>query len=211
MTVTLPQDNSNGTSLSIAQDASRLNDNIVPPPAPRYLSPTSTSDSRGGGDEQKSWKSSDDTLEGAMSTDDLPEKLCCTQEEPEPGRDERPSPKRPTVCPRQATTASVAAAPYIPFCCDVERPPDHVPSGMPQLRRSTSSSSSSSSAPTLQAIPSNLANASRVSTDAYGNTYPEGWPFRRLRSVQRVLTILGGREAWLCVLGSFCGLMSALG
>lgn len=39
-----------------------------------------------------------------------------------------------------------------------------------------------------------LANASRVSTDAYGNTYPEG-----------------GVQAYLCVFGSFCGLMAALG
>jgi len=43
-------------------------------------------------------------------------------------------------------------------------------------------------------MPSSLANASRVSTDAYGNSYPEG-----------------GTQAWLCVLGSFCGLMAALG
>lgn len=38
------------------------------------------------------------------------------------------------------------------------------------------------------------ATTSRVSTDAYGNTYPEG-----------------GLRAWLCVLGSFSGLMVALG
>ena len=56
------------------------------------------------------------------------------------------------------------------------------------------SSSNTSSSSTLREIPSQLATASRVSTDTHGNTYPEG-----------------GLQAYLCVFGSFCGLMSALG
>ena len=60
--------------------------------------------------------------------------------------------------------------------------------GRPRASSNTSSSS------TLREIPSQFTSASRVSTDAYGNTYPEG-----------------GLQAYLCVFGSFCGLMSALG
>ena len=95
-------------------------------------------------------------------------------------------------------TQSVAVAPFAgPNGCDLEKAQshhDHAVTEKAIATRRPRSSSSLSSVPTLHEVPSNLANASRVSTDAYGNTYPEG-----------------GKEAWLCVLGSFCGLMAALG
>ena len=108
--------------------------------------------------------------------------------------------RRPSLGSRRGNSAvpSIAAAPFTgPDGCDFERPHSHHGPGIVEKGVFTTrprSSSSSSSAPTLHEIPSSLATASRVSTDAYGNTYPEG-----------------GKEAWLCVLGSFCGLMAALG
>jgi len=54
--------------------------------------------------------------------------------------------------------------------------------------------SSDSDASSISSIPADLPSASRVSTDAYGNTYPEG-----------------GFSAWLCVLGSWTGLLVSLG
>lgn len=101
------------------------------------------------------------------------------------------TPKRPGLGSRQTTNIStVAAAPYGGghATADLEK------RGVDQHDQRPRSSSSSSSAPTLHDIPQSFTTASRVSTDAYGNTYPEG-----------------GLEAWLCVLGSFCGLMAALG
>ena len=103
------------------------------------------------------------------------------------------------VAARQISAApSIAAAPFTgPYTCDLERPHSRHSHGVVEKETSTfrqRSSSSSSQVPTLNEVPSNLATASRVSTDAYGNTYPEG-----------------GKEAWLCVFGSFCGLMGALG
>ena len=96
----------------------------------------------------------------------------------------RPDEERPQIT-RQITSQSFAAAPYVgPFCSDCR----------PGEKSRQRSSSRSSSASTLRELPSNLQTVSRVSTDVYGNTYPEG-----------------GLEAWLCVLGSFCGLMGALG
>lgn len=77
-----------------------------------------------------------------------------------------------------------AAAPYAPFS------DEEAAAGSRRGR----SSSSASSVPTMHQHPSELDTVSRVSTDAYGNTYPEG-----------------GKQAWLGVLGSFCGLMAALG
>ena len=97
--------------------------------------------------------------------------------------------KRPPIGSRQNTNVSIAAAPYGgTFCYDEKDAYIAQPGPRPR------SSSSSSKTPTLQDIPDSLANASRVSTDAYGNTYPEG-----------------GLQAYLCVFGSFCGLMAALG
>jgi MFS family permease len=101
--------------------------------------------------------------------------------------------KRPALGSRHTTTVStVAAAPYSSgnATVDLEK---CATTAQDQPRRPRSSSSSSS-APTLHEMPPSLMTASRVSTDAYGNTYPEG-----------------GLEAWLCVFGSFCGLMVALG
>jgi MFS family permease len=93
--------------------------------------------------------------------------------------------KRPGLGSRQTTHVSIAAAPFGGGCAvaDIEK-----------REQRPRSSSSSSSASTLHDVPQSLMTVSRISTDVYGNTYPEG-----------------GLEAWLCVLGSFCGLMSALG
>jgi MFS family permease len=109
-------------------------------------------------------------------------------------------PPSPGLPRRDSGAPSIAAAPFAgPDSSDLERSRSQYGHGQAVAEKEivTSrprSSSSSSSAPTLNEVPSNLATASRVSTDAYGNTYPEG-----------------GKEAWLCVLGSFCGLMAALG
>ena len=170
-----------GTSLSQAQDVSRQTDSRSPDRTRPYLS-----------NEKQSWKDSDQTLEVLASTQDLGEKTSKVEDSKEVSEEHTLSVlQRPGLGLRQATAPStVAAAPFASYCCDLERPHSHGPQGSPRARRS----SSSSSAPTLHEMPSNLATASRVSTDAYGNSYPEG-----------------GREAWLCVLGSFCGLMAALG
>lgn len=100
-------------------------------------------------------------------------------------------PKQPnlTSLPTSACI-SVAAAPYGDnFCCDLEKPISHA------SHRPHSRSRSSSLSPTLNEVPGDLTTTScAVSTDAYGNTYPEG-----------------GLRGWLCVLGSFSGLMVALG
>jgi MFS family permease len=103
---------------------------------------------------------------------------------------------------RQPTTASLAASFAGPYLSDPTFVPDSSSSREQSEHRSTKSeegtrprsSSSSSTASTLRDIPGALQTASRVSTDAHGNTYPEG-----------------GAQAYLCVLGSFCGLMGALG
>ncbi|ERF70860.1 hypothetical protein EPUS_02382 [Endocarpon pusillum Z07020] len=109
-----------------------------------------------------------------------------------------PLPQRPSTSSRQTTCVSVAAAPYGDnYCCDLEKPISH---GSRPCARSASSHSPSSCSPST--IPThdedrsaNLATATRtVSTDVHGNSYPEG-----------------GLRAWLCVLGSFSGLMVALG
>ncbi|KPI41109.1 Riboflavin transporter MCH5 [Cyphellophora attinorum] len=114
--------------------------------------------------------------------------------------------RRPSLA-RSAT--SVAAAPYIlpPELFDSTiraqsrspRPPvrpdavhDEKASVPAALRRSSSTASTiHDGVPDEDGSPG---DASRVSTDAYGNTYPEG-----------------GFAAWFCVFGSFCGLMCALG
>ncbi len=134
----------------------------------------------GGSGQQQSWPSKDDDKHRYVS---------------ELKVDPENSVTEPPPISRQATQYSTAfAAPYIgPFCCDVLSHDQHEkPQSQPQQR--PRSSGGSSMASTLQEIPSAMQTASRVSTDAYGNTYPEG-----------------GLEAWLCVLGSFCGLLGALG
>ena len=101
--------------------------------------------------------------------------------------------KRPDLITRQTTTASYAAAPYAgPYLDGVPSRSTNDEKGHGQAR--PRSSSTSSGASTLNELPTNLTTASRVSTDQYGNSYPEG-----------------GKEAYLCVLGSLCGLMGALG
>ena len=104
---------------------------------------------------------------------------------------------------REVTTVSVAAAPYIaPFDSDFRAQsrsplPHDEKAGNPTAtlnnnfrRSSTASTIAHGDSDGGPAGPT----ASRVSTDAHGNTYPEG-----------------GFAAWFCVFGSFCGLMSALG
>lgn len=94
---------------------------------------------------------------------------------------------RPGPLRRQQTARSIVAAPYanswIPEVDDVEK----------QHSRPRSASSASTLPPGNDNESTNP-TASRVSTDAFGNTYPEG-----------------GRQAYLCVLGSFSGLTAALG
>lgn len=104
--------------------------------------------------------------------------------------------ERPELGPRQTTApSSVAAAPFVSYSCDLERPQSQHGSVHSRTHpQNPRRSSSSITTPTLTEAPSDMGNASRQSTDAYGNTYPEG-----------------GRQAWLCVLGSFCGLVAALG
>lgn len=166
-----------GTPLSIAQDASRSNQSrssFSTLERPRFSL-----------DQEKSWKDSEQTLNFVATEPDSHEKPPITEDSKELSLSAIASPP------------AVAAAPYPPsFLSDIEKQPhshghDEESSVNGPRPRSTSSASS---VPTLHELPSNLATASRVSTDAYGNTYPEG-----------------GKEAWLCVLGSFCGLMSALG
>ena len=143
------------------------------------------------GDRHTPWEGSEKTSEAFATADevqDTPFKTDASKENSE----ELSVLHRPRPGSRQNTAPiSVAAAPFTSYSCDLERPKTHGsthPTAHP--RRSPSSSSAS----TLSQVPSNLANASRQSTDPYGNTYPEG-----------------GREAWLCVFGSFCGLVASLG
>ncbi|OAP64071.1 hypothetical protein AYL99_00043 [Fonsecaea erecta] len=199
-----------GTPLSqsrLAQDASR------PSPDPDQFphsphSPYSTlnrsrssSPSFSQNLEKASWKDSDQTLETSASPGEGGAEVAEKQPVPMAVDETKELHEiseldRPGIGSRQATSAapSIAAAPFASsYCCDLERSHSHDASGKPRPRSSSSLSSSSRSA-TLHEVPSGLATASRVSTDAYGNTYPEG-----------------GKEAWLCVFGSFCGLMAALG
>jgi hypothetical protein len=174
---------SHGTPLSSAQDASRPDRS----PSPAGNSSWYSESARPSWDiEKQSWMDSDHTLATAEDLPAEPVKV----EEPKRASEELTVLQRPVLPSRQGTAPSIAAAPFTSYGCHLDRAHSHASSGTPHPRRT----SSSSSAPTLHELPSNLANTSRVSTDAYGNTYPEG-----------------GREAWLCVLGSFCGLMAALG
>jgi MFS family permease len=181
MTVSATEHNINGPPPD-HRDASRTNntDNTD-----SYRPSTILHDQRSFVTSEKPWAASDDNTESLDSSN--------------PVQDEKPrdddaltrqaAPERPSVGSRQNTNVSIAAAPYGgTFCYENEKAQPTKPTSRPR------SSSSSSQAPTLRDIPDFLANASRVSTDAYGNTYPEG-----------------GLQAYLCVLGSFCGLMAALG
>ncbi|KIX04523.1 uncharacterized protein Z518_05393 [Rhinocladiella mackenziei CBS 650.93] len=189
MTSAPTEEQLHGTPLSVAQDASRPN--LLQAQHHEHPSWSSTTPIAPLDPEKRSWKESEETLEASASAECLPnQKGSFETEKSNQGSHELPVLPRPGIGSRQDTAPSIAAAPFTSYCCDLERSHSHGPSSSPRPR----SSSSSSSAPTLHEVPSALANASRVSTDAYGNIYPEG-----------------GREAWLCVFGSFCGLMSALG
>jgi len=177
-----------GTPLGVAQDASRSNQLGSPHENQTLHSSSSTLERpRLSFDQGKSWKDSEQTLNFFATEPDTHEKPPITEDSKELSLSAIASPP------------AVAAAPYPPsFLGDIEKQPhphDHDEEYSVEVKGARPrSSSSASSVPTLHELPSNLATASRVSTDAYGNTYPEG-----------------GKEAWLCVLGSFCGLMSALG
>lgn len=105
-------------------------------------------------------------------------------------------PERVDVGSRQTACVSVPAAAAAPYgnnlCCDLEKSICHDS----DVRTSSSNSSSfKSTTSALGEVPANnQTTTSHGSTDAYGNSYPEG-----------------GLRAWLCVLGSFSGLMVALG
>jgi MFS family permease len=184
MTISATEYNTNGTSLG-HQDVSRLdsnNDNTTT--APHQL-PAIPNDRGGFVTPEKAWTNNDDNAESLDSSHSN------KNEKAEEGDtvSSQVVLKRPAIGSRQTTSVSIAAAPYGgTFCYEDEKMQPAKPASRPR------SSSSSSQALTLQDIPDSLANASRVSTDAYGNTYPEG-----------------GLPAYLCVLGSFCGLMAALG
>lgn len=173
---------SHGTPLDIAQDASRRQEQQLIEHQSQFSRPAYPDDEKQRvHSEEESWS------EGSENVDN--EKNSGPVLKPVSSNTTTTNTNRPRPLSRQATTASLAAAPYIgPDCCnDIEQ-------AFNQPGQRPSSSSSSSSVSTLEKLPSNLATASRVSTDADGNTYPEG-----------------GKEAYLCVFGSFCGLTVALG
>ena len=161
--------NTNGTSLAAGQDASRVATHQ------QQQSVQTPCVACSGTGQQQTWPPTNDD-EKHHHVEDL---------------NTQPSENvtRPTVSRQPTHTSAVYAAPHIPFCSHT-----HSHDNEKQSPRPRSSSSSSSTASTLHNIPSLMQTASRISTDAYGNTYPEG-----------------GIEAWLCVFGSFCGLMGALG
>ncbi|KIW19343.1 hypothetical protein PV08_03638 [Exophiala spinifera] len=147
---------------------------------------------QGRGDEKTpSWNENEKALECGEQDDGQDD---CGATECSNQTSERQDLRRPGLGSRQNTAlSSVAAAPFAPYnLCDSLPPMDRHGSARSSAHHRRPSEGSGTS--TLRDVPSNLANASRQSTDAYGNTYPEG-----------------GREAWLCVFGSFCGLVAALG
>lgn len=135
--------------------------------------------------QRTAWNGSDHTLQVSLTTRSSSQQRIMTDDTKE------------MSLAKMTTPPAIAPAPFPPSIeLDLEKQAymDKHCSHTPGRDARPWSSSAASSVPTLNEIPSHLANASRVSTDTYGNTYPEG-----------------GKEAWLCVLGSFCGLMSALG
>lgn len=117
--------------------------------------------------------------------------------------------QRPDLARETSTNTSVAAAPYI-APPELFRSPSqtHARPGRQHTDEESGYNEKTPDPRTLARRPSDASTArheehdgeqvespaSRVSTDAHGNTYPEG-----------------GFAAWFCVFGSFCGLMSALG
>ncbi|KAK7897545.1 hypothetical protein LTR67_004172 [Exophiala xenobiotica] len=167
-----------GTPLDKDQDVSRS-------------PPSNTHQEESGWSDHPPWKESEKTLEAFATADDGRDASLETDGS-KGAAEELSVLHRPHPGSRQNTAPiSVAAAPFTSYSGDLERPKTH---GSTRSTAHPRRASASSSRSTLSHVPSNLANASRQSTDPYGNTYPEG-----------------GREAWLCVFGSFCGLVASLG
>jgi len=167
-----------GTPLAKDQDVSRS-------------PPSNTHQEESGWSDHTPWKESEKTLE-AFATADEGRDASLETDGSKGAAEELSVLHRPRPGSRQNTAPiSVAAAPFTSYSCDLEQPKTH---GSTRSTAHPRRESASSSRSTLSHVPSNLANASRQSTDPYGNTYPEG-----------------GREAWLCVFGSFCGLVASLG
>lgn len=172
MTAFTPEHNIIGTS-SVARDASRPDNNDTLNP---HGAATPTPQLETSVDVEKTWNVNEEK--------DIPtDESSSTLDEKDAQRE--PVPRRFSAASHHTTPASVAAAPYGGTLCYDEKGSYITDSPRPR---------SSSTTPTLRDIPAALANASRCSTDAYGNTYPEG-----------------GLQAYLCVLGSLCGLMASLG
>lgn len=142
---------------------------------------------------QRQWSSGE-----SDSTEDVDEKKAYATHDVEQRPVSTGDAHRPSLG-RETTITSLAAAPYIGNCepqRSSSRPPRNENQQRPsektadQDTRLHRTSSTSTAAPEDHGEPI----TSRVSTDAFGNTYPEG-----------------GFAAWFCVFGSFCGLMSALG
>lgn len=181
MTISATDHNINGTPLD-HQDASRTDNNDTT--ASHQLS-TISHDLGSFETREKPWTTTDDKKESLTSSNTTQN----AKSEDDGAATSNVILERPRILSRKTTNVSIAAAPYGgTFCYGGEKAQPTQPSSRPR------SSSTSSQTPTLQDIHDSLASASRVSTDAYGNTYPEG-----------------GLQAYLCVLGSFCGLMAALG
>ena len=152
MTTYSPQEHhTSGTLLALAQDAN-------PPTTPQQPQPCPACGGTG-----LSWRGNDDPI--PVHRDDC-EKQGHLEESTGPSA--RENAERPAIA-RQVTTASCAAAPYTgPYPSDLRSAASHEPKQ--GHVRPRSSSGSSSMASTLREIPSSLQTASRVSTDAYGNT-----------------------------------------
>ncbi|KIV95862.1 hypothetical protein PV10_03466 [Exophiala mesophila] len=191
--MTLNPNNSHGTSLSNAQDASRPStQHFESEPASSSASCRSDGVRWSSETVTRSWQDSHPEFKVFHEDGDLAQdKSFMTDPTKEL------NPVSPTV-----TSSIGAAAPYVsPHDADIEKSTgephsrtDRFDHDMKDVEQRPRSSSTFSGTLTIHEAPTNLSNATRVSTDAYGNTYPEG-----------------GKQAWLCVLGSFCGLMAALG
>ncbi|KAI1608384.1 MFS transporter, MCP family, solute carrier family 16, member 10 [Exophiala viscosa] len=185
MTFNPSEQQPHGTPLGPSQDASRPNQSLHHPDHSAWSSgqPRSHLDN-----ETTSWQENEKTSGVSFAPGDIQDSNSSKKENAQ----ELATLKRPDLGSRQPTApSSVYAAPFVSYSHDLEQVQSRHGSVRSQRPRSSSSSTSVS---TLRELPSDMRNASRESTDAYGNTYPEG-----------------GREAWLCVFGSFCGLTASLG
>lgn len=191
MTTFSTQDSHSGTP-SGDRDASRQLSR-------QALSTTNRQSSGCSAQQETQWSSESKTPESENDSSSLgDEKL--QQDEIECTASAASRAKRQSISSHQTTCISVAAAPYGDnFCCDLEKPISHASlhhsHSHSRSRPRSRSSSLSKTATTPGELPSGFTTLTcTVSTDAHGNTYPEG-----------------GLRAWLCVLGSFSGLMVALG